>query len=402
MRDETKKLYFDDPYRVDFKSKVLKHIKSHDNPAVILEQTCFYPESGGQLSDKGTINGIDVTKVLEEDGCIIHFLEREAAGDEIRGNIDWETRFDHMQQHAGQHILSQSFYELTRAETVSFHMGHTSSTVEIDIREITEHEVTKIEQLANAIIFQNKEIKSYFVTENRIAEVPLRGVPKKSGRIRVIEVSGFDYSACGGTHPKSTGEIGLVKILKQERIRNNVRFEFVCGNRALQDYIAKNKIITQVATRFSVNEQEVPRAVEKLFTDYQTHKKLHKKLQQKLSRAEARDIIREAKNKLIHQIFADKTREELKFLASNIVETPGVVVVLGLNKDRKVHVVLARSEDCEVDLRKLVPIVAEMINGKGGGRPSLVEIAGNIPENLEAAVDKARNCLSDMLERNQY
>jgi alanyl-tRNA synthetase len=397
MRDETKKLYFDDPYQVEFNSKVLNKISRHDKPAVILEQTCFYPESGGQPADKGSINGIEVTSVIEENGNIIHILRREVESNEIFGKVDWETRFDHMQQHAGQHVLSQSFYELTRGETVSFHMGTESSTVEIDVRKISEQEVTNVEELANSIVFQNKEIKSYFVSEDQIVNVPLRGLPQKTGRIRVIEVSGFDYSACGGTHPKRTGEIGIIKILKQERIRNNIRFEFVCGNRALRDYIAKNKILSQVATRFSVPEKEVPRAVEKLFSDFKPLKKSHNKIQQKLSRIIAQDIIREAKDKFIYHIFTDKTPEELRFLALNIIKTHGLVVFLGLKKDKKVHVILARSDDCDIDMRELVPIVAELINGKGGGRPALVEIVGDNPQNLSTAVDKAKRILSEKM-----
>jgi alanyl-tRNA synthetase len=394
MEDETKKLYFDDPYQVEFNSKVLKKISRHDKPAVILEQTCFYPESGGQPADKGSINGIEVTDVIEEDGNIIHLLDRKVESDVIQGKLDWEIRFDHMQQHAGQHVLSQSFYELTRGETLSFHMGEENSTVEIDVHKISEREVAEVEKLANSIVFQNKEIKSYFVSEDQIVDVPLRGLPKKSGRIRVVEVSGFDYTACGGTHPQRTGEIGMIKILKLERIRNNIKFEFLCGKRALRDYIAKNIILNQVAVKFSVNHQELPLAAEKLFSDFQTLKKTNKKTQRRISRIEAREIIQEAKDHFIHNIFTDKTTEELRFLALNIIETPGLVVFLGLKKVKKVHVVLARSNDFDIDMRELVPIVAEQIKGKGGGRPVFVEIAGNDPKNLEAAVDEVEKYIS--------
>ncbi len=394
MRDETEKLYFDDPYQIEFNSKVLRKFSHKNQPALILEQTCFYPESGGQPADKGSINGIEVTDVFEEKGQIIHILIREVENDEIQGKIDWEIRFDHMQQHAGQHVLSQSFYELTNGETLSFHMGEEYSAVEIDVRNISESEEEAVEYLANQIVLENREIKSYSVSEEQIEHVPLRKPPKKAGLIRVIEVSGFDYSACGGTHPRRTGEIGMIKILKQERIRNNIRFEFVCGNRALRDYIAKNKILNQVAVKFSVNEQEVPRAVEKLFVDSRRQKKENKKAQQKISRIEAREIIREAKDKFIHQIFTDKTVEELRLLALNIINIPGLMAFLGLKKDKKAHVVLARSDDCDIDLRELVPVVSEPIKGKGGGRPAFVEIAGDDPENLEAAVDEVENYIS--------
>ena len=189
----------------------------------------------------------------------------------------------------------------------------------------------------------------------------------------------------------------MIQILKQERIRNNIRFEFLCGKRALRDYIAKNKILNQVAVKFSVNEQELPLAAEKLFSDFQTLKKTNKKLQRKISRIEAQAIIQEARDNFIHHIFRDRTPEELRFLALNIIETPGLVVFLGLKKDKKVHVVLARSDDCDIDMRELVPIVSEPTKGKGGGRPAFVEIAGDDPHNLSTAVDNARDFLSDKM-----
>jgi len=246
---ETKRLYFDDPYRTEFAARIIDRENYKGRPAVVLDQTCFYPESGGQPADHGYLNDIVVLDVQEHEGRIMHMLEEELSDEKITGRIDWTTRFDHMQQHAGQHVLSQCFFERLQGETRSFHLGQEVSTLEIGIQNITEAEKEKIEYRANQIVFANKEIKSYFVSEENIGRVPLRRPPKISGQIRVIEVDGFDYSACGGTHPNFTGEIGLIKILKWERIRNNVRFEFVCGHRARQDYSRKNRLLLTVATQ---------------------------------------------------------------------------------------------------------------------------------------------------------
>jgi alanyl-tRNA synthetase len=212
MESQTKRLYFEDTYLREFDSRVTARDLHDCKPAVMLAETCFYPESGGQPADRGTLNGIEVLDVVEKNGEIWHVLEHELEAEEVRGIIDWDTRFDHMQQHAGQHVLSQSFYNLVRGETRSFHLGETTSTLEIGISKISDTDLERIELEANFWVFRNGEIKSYFVDEINIAEVPLRRPPKKSGKIRVVEIGGYDFSACGGTHPAYTGEIGLIKI----------------------------------------------------------------------------------------------------------------------------------------------------------------------------------------------
>ncbi len=156
----TKRLYFENPYQIEFEARVVERLSWREKPAVVLDQTCFYPESGGQPSDRGTLNGIEVLGVLEEDSKILHLLEDDISAGEVKGKVDWQTRFDFMQQHAGQHILSQSFHELYQAETLSFHLGEVTSTVEIDLRKVAEEEVERVETRANDIVFQDREIKS--------------------------------------------------------------------------------------------------------------------------------------------------------------------------------------------------------------------------------------------------
>ncbi len=358
-------------------------------PALILDQTCFYPESGGQPCDKGTINEVEVLKVLEDEARIIHLLDEDISSDKITGKIEWQTRFDHMQQHSGQHILSQSFHELLGAETLSFHLGEAISSVEMDIRKISEEEVENVERRANEIVFQDREIKCYFIPEEKIGSVPLRRPPKKKGLIRVVEVSDFDFSACGGTHVRRAGEIGLIKILKLERIRNNVRFEFICGKRTLEDYLWKNRILRELSTRFTVNEGEILNTVEKLSSDLKSQKRKGKKMQEKIAQYEAQEIIQETKEKIIKELFVDKTPEEVRFLVLNIIRKGDFVVLFGLKGEERGHLILACSENINIDMREIVPLVSPLIKGKGGGRPSLVEIAGEETENLEQALERA-------------
>lgn len=383
-----KRIYFDDPYQVEFESKIIDRVKHNNRTALILEQTCFYPESGGQPADKGTLNGVEIIDVIEDKGRILHIVDQEVAETKVNGKVDWKTRFDYMQQHAGQHILSQSFWELMQGKTMSFHLGQDVSTLEIDIQKISDLELEKVEEGANKVIFQNREIKTYFVDEDKIGEIPLRKPPKKTGLIRVVEVADYDFSACGGTHPSRTGEIGLIKILKWGRIRNNLSFEFVCGSRALKDYTLKNRILLQAASRLSVGEEEVPDAVEKLFTDLKSEKKQRRKVLIKLSELEAGDIRQNAEGRIIKKIYSGRSRDDIRHIALNIIRNPGYIVLFGLKADRKANLILARSEDIDFDMRQLIPAASQLINGKGGGRPSLVELAGDNVENLKHALEE--------------
>lgn len=389
MKEGTKRLYLESPYKVEFEAQVVEKVIGEQKPALILDQTCFYPESGGQPCDKGMINGIEVIKVLEDEARIIHLLAEDISSDKVTGKIEWQTRFDHMQQHSGQHILSQSFHELLGAETLSFHLGEAISSVEMDLRKISEEEVENVERRANEIVFQDREIKCYFIPEEKIESVPLRRPPKKKGLIRVVEVSDFDFSACGGTHVRRAGEIGLIKILKLERIRNNIRFEFICGKRTLEDYLWKNRILRELSTRFTVNEGEILSSVEKLSSDLKSQKRKGKKMQEKIARYEAQEIIQETKERIIKELFVDKTPEEVRFLVLNIIRKGDFVVLFGLKGEERGHLILACSENINIDMREIVPLVSPLIKGKGGGRPSLVEIAGEEIENLEQALERA-------------
>ena len=216
----TKRLYYQNSYLKEFRAKVLKKIKIDNQPAVVLGETAFYPTSGGQPYDKGLIQNIPVVEVLEDNNEIIHILKeelKEKINSEVVGKIDWKRRFDHMQQHLGQHILSGALMKLWGVETVSFHLGEEVCTLDIAKEELTEEEAKKAEECANEIIFDNRPVKCYFVEgEEELKGLNLRKVLEKTGKIRIIEVEDFDFSACGGTHCRATGEVGLIKITKWE------------------------------------------------------------------------------------------------------------------------------------------------------------------------------------------
>ena len=391
--NETRRLYFEDAYRVQFQADVVERSLAEGRSALVLSQTCFYPESGGQPSDKGTIEGVAVLKIFEDGDKIVHVLKADVAASQITGTIDWAVRFDHMQQHSGQHILSQAFYEIVKGETLSFHLGAEVSTVEIGIVKIHDDDLNRIERRANEMIFEDREIKTYFVAQDKIGGIPLRKPPKKQGLIRVVEVDGFDYSACGGTHCRRTGEVGLIKMTQWERIRNNLRFEFVCGWRALSDYRQKNAIVRQLLNQFSVKEAEVASSVGKLAEDLRSVRKLARKSEEKLAEFEALEFIKKSQGGVIKDVFTDKTPEATKFLALHIIKQGDFVVLFGARSEARSHLILAASANLKLDMRPLVSIVAPLINGKGGGSASLVEISGVTDANLAAILLKVEDII---------
>jgi alanyl-tRNA synthetase len=387
--NETKRLYFEDVGLMEFSARVVERRTVEGLTAVVLDQTAFYPESGGQPWDLGTIAGVPVVRVVDEDGMILHVLEREIDGDAVEGRVDGLRRFDHMQQHSGQHILSQAFIEILNGETRSFHLGAEASSLEIGIGTISDESLDRVEARANEIVFQDRPIKTYALPSERISEVPLRRPPKVEGLIRVVEVEGFDYSACGGTHVRRTGEIGLIKIIGMERLRGNLRFTFVCGRRALIDDQVKTRVCRELVGRFNVPDREIPAAVERLGGELKEAKKRLKILEQTAAGYEARDLAATAEGKIIGRVFDEKSLESLRALAMSLVRRGEFAAVFAARGETKAHLILARAESLPIDLRPLVATLAPLIQGKGGGGPSLVEIAGDRAADLAAIVAQA-------------
>lgn len=385
----TRRLYFEDATLVEFDAEVVERLTRDGRPAVVLDRTAFYPESGGQPWDRGTLDGAAVLEVIEEGGRIVHVLDREIAAARVLGRVDWDARFDHMQQHTGQHILSQAFVEILGGETISFHLGPETTTLEIGIGQADDVAVTRVERRANAIVFENRPVKTSFVPPERISEVPFRRPPKKEGTLRVVEVEGFDHSACGGTHCRATGEVGLIKITRWERIRGNLRFEFVCGGRALADYGWKNSVVRDLIGRFNVRGPELTEAIERLSSELKALKKDARRLEETLASYEAREIAAKAEGRILRAVFRDRSPEAVRSLALHVVKQGSFVVLYAGFSPSRCHLVLARSESLGPDLRTLVPLVAPLVEGRGGGGPTLVEIAGNPAADVETALLRA-------------
>jgi alanyl-tRNA synthetase len=386
----TEKLYFEDPARMEFEARVVERRVVDGLPAIVLDRTCFYPESGGQPWDLGRLGGAPVLRVIDEKGTILHVLEREAPGEMLRGEVDWPRRFDHMQQHSGQHILSQAFIEEARGETRSFHLGPEASTLEIGLAAADDGLIDRVEWRANAVVFEDREVRTSFVPSELIGEVPLRRPPKVTGTIRVVEVAGFDFSACGGTHVRRTGEIGLIKILGWERIRGNLRFAFVCGGRALAACQIRTRIVRELAGRFNVLPADLPAQVERLAGEAKTLKKSLRTWEEAAAEREAADLAAAAAGeRILVRVFDDRSPESVRALALGLVRRGPFAALFAARGPERLRIFLARAEGLDVDLRTLVGLVAPLVSGKGGGGPSLVEIAGDPKADAGAALAEA-------------
>lgn len=386
----TERLYFDEPYRTEFEASVVDRVEIEGKPALILNRTCFYPTAGGQQCDRGIINDVSVIDVVDQDGEIIHVLEREITGDGVRGCIDWRRRFDFMQQHSGQHVLSQSFFRILDANTKSAHLGEGSSTIEIARGTLSREEAHAVENVANKIVFENRAIKTYLRSEDELSSMPLRRTPKKKGRIRIVEIDGFDFTPCGGTHCRRTGEIGLIKTGRWEKIRGHVRIQFLCGNRALTEYRWKSETVEELADRFSARGTDVLSLVMKQTDEIKELKANVKEVTLKALDMEVHELLSKApvlgELKIVKAVYQNRPSEDMKTLATMITESEKSIALLG-NCDEKGLLVFSCSKGLPYTMNDLVAEACAKIGGRGGGSPDLAFGGGPQPENVEDAIE---------------
>jgi alanyl-tRNA synthetase len=303
-----------------------------------------------------------------------------------------------MQQHTGQHILSACFYKLYHGETSSFHIGKDSSTIEISVESFDNDQVEKIEALANHIVFNNTAITADIVDKEALAAFPLRKQPQVESNIRVISIEDCDCSPCGGTHVKRTGEIGLIKIKKIEKLKNSYKFEFVCGNRALKDYTYKNYLINKLGAHFSAPEQEIENAFFKSTEDYKNLQKQLSQLRAEVIHYDSQQLQQSALNindiKLIIKIFDNRDFNDVKLIAQALVSYPSTIALLAAG-NQSCQLIFARSENIDVSMNDLLKTILPLLNGKGGGSPKSAQ-GGGVGD-VDAALDSAVETLKSKL-----
>lgn len=384
----TNKLYYEDPSIQCFKAKVIEQQPNY----VVLSETAFYPTGGGQPHDLGLINGIEVTNVEVIDGEIRHFLTNPLPDNttEVNGEIDWERRFDHMQQHAGQHILSAAFEQLFKFQTISFHLGKDTVTIDLNVTEVSEQQLMETEQLANQIILENRLIETKWVTEKELSNYKLRKATSLKENIRLVIIPDFDYNACGGTHPISTGQVRAIKILQTEKQKKAVRVEFICGERILTHLHRKHQVLVNLVSILSTPENKIMNATKNLLTQNSRLEKQVVDLSNSLLAYEAKELRESSDKTTITCIFENRSMQELQKLAKLVIqETPNSICILVSNNQDKLQVVAAKGNDVEQSMKELIAHVLPYINGKGGGNERMAQGGGEKIITSEQLIEKA-------------
>ncbi|CAB1083809.1 Alanyl-tRNA synthetase family protein [Olavius algarvensis Delta 1 endosymbiont] len=391
----TAKLYLANPYLRDFSTKVSRIVETGDKQGLVLEETLFYPSSGGQPHDTGTINDVPVLDVYEDENQrIVHLLAEPVAGNRIQGRIHWQRRFDHMQQHTGQHLLSQAFARVAKAETISFHMGKDSATLDLNQTGLPIKTIDAVETLANRIIYENRPVISRIIKKDELSQFPVRNPPTVADAIRIIEIKDFDYSPCGGTHCTGTGEIGIVKIRRFENYKGGSRIHFLCGLRAFKDYQEKSRIIKKIGECLSAGDADLYRNIIKTRDELKALRREHSSLNKRYLNIEARALFSERRQidntNVIVKVFENRDPKELKSLAREIIErVPGTVVLFGNSTKGKASLFFLRSQDVDWDMDRLMQETCPLIKGRGGGRPQQAQGGGPASDKLESAVQRA-------------
>ena len=393
---QTERLYYSDCYLREFEASVLAAEPEARGFRVYLDRSAFYPDSGGQPPDRGTLNGIPVLDVLDEGDSVAHILERKPEGERVTGRIDWARRFDHMQQHTGQHILSAALERVGNFKTVSFHLGAEISTIDLDSDRLGRRQIDEAEELANQVVFENREVRILFKSADEAARMGLRKPTEREGEIRVVEVPDLDLSACGGTHVSRTGAIGLILVRKFERIKGLTRVEFLCGRRALGAARADFAFLSEAARLFSGARENVPALIGKQIEELRAIVRAREKLIKRLVAYEAQELFATApeKNgrKIVRRIFAAEDSDEAKMLAHAIAHQPTAVALIG-GKGEPAVLFFAQSPGGPSDMGSILKQTVAKLGGKGGGARDFAQGGGLDEVRLDEALAFAESLL---------
>lgn len=396
----TVKLYENNSLLKSCQAVVTACTESKGKYLIELDQTVFFPEGGGQLSDKGTISDAKVAHVAEKDGHILHECDKPlAVGSMVEAKLDWMVRLDRMQQHLGEHILSYAFWKLFKANNVGFHMNEDNVTIDLD-KEMTPEELLKAEHLTNEIIWDNRPVSVNYMdsTELEAHKNEMRKFNDKlTGILRIVSVEGADICTCCGTHPPFTGMVGSVKIIRSDKHKNGCRVEFLCGRRALLDADKKNNILLSVAADFSAKPEQVPERLAKLHKEVEelyeqlkakTLALLERGLEDKLAEA----ALRADGSKLLVMALTGDGKES-KLLMPRLMTLTNTVSVIFSVQPERISYVLVLGADTSGDCRTYIKIVNEIFAGRGGGKPDCAQGGAPYCDDWQDKLEKAKNAL---------
>jgi alanyl-tRNA synthetase len=406
----TERLYYSDSRLLEFDARVISLSELDDGQiAVTLDRTAFYPTGGGQPTDTGTLGGARVVDCIDaEDEGVLHVIQGPApdVGDAVRGKIDWLRRLDHLQQHTGQHILSAAFVQRFDASTLSFRVLEHECEIDVALENPSDERIEQAVDLANQIIWESRPISIRQVTSAEAATLPLRKEPAREGELRVIEIDDFDLTPCGGTHARSTGEVGVITVRSWERAKGVTRIHFMAGVRAVADYRKANQTAREVAALFSAGREDTPALVARLAEENKKIRRRIGELEQVACRIEAEELIQQARINsasagssrdtgvtVVATIFDDRSADSLKHLALALIAQANTVALLGSRDGDTARLVFARSTDASGDMNALMHRACSVVGGRGGGKPDLAQGGG---KNISALDDAIHTAAQDL------
>jgi alanyl-tRNA synthetase len=401
----TDRLYYHDSFFYDFDAYVVEAFESNGRYAIVLDRTAFYPTSGGQVHDLGLLTAADkqipVTEVAdEEDGRVLHFASAPlVAGTQVHGSIDAARRLDHVQQHSGQHVLSAAFIRLFNMPTVSFHMGEESCTIDLETAALSAAQAQKTEYLANDVIAEDRPVSIRFVPLEEARQLGLRKLPpKQTGDLRLIDITDFDLTACGGTHVRATGQIGSILLRKIEKVKPGVRVEFVCGLRAVNTARRDYSTLTEAAALYSSHIYDVPQQVRKSLEETKAAGKAQHKLLEELAELYAERLLAQGAGspQIITEFFPDRDAAFIKLLAQKLTAGKSAVVALLASGAGQPTLVFAQTPGQKTNMGQLMKDAMTQLGGRGGGSANMAQ--GGLPAG-SADVDKLTSLLQETVRK---
>lgn len=395
MNEPTQKLYYENPYLREFVAEVIEVTERDGNFHILLDKTAFYPEGGGQPCDTGMLDDCPITGVFQEGDKVYHVSPKKPIKlRRAKGYIDWDRRFDGMQQHLSQHILSACFFEKYKALTMGFHLGSDLCTIDID-KALSSEQLEEIEAYANQIVLENFKLEILYPSSRELKKMPVRKLSSKiEGDVRIVKIDELDYNPCGGVHPQSTIEVQLITILKQEKYKTLNRITFVGGKRAISLAKSNQKFTRQVCSFLKSNEEQAISKIELLSKSTGELSAENRKLKSIIADYEVKDMIEAAPYvkgiKIIKKIFKNIELKDVQSISSKLASSPGVVALLGVIAEESVYMLFSCSQNLNsLDMNLLLKDSITLIDGKGGGNKFSSQGGGKSAANLESALDYA-------------
>lgn len=391
----TEKLYYNDENLIDFTANILELEKEEKYWKTVLDKTCFYPEGGGQPADHGFIGRAKVVDVQKKEDKIFHYTREKPEEGKVECKVNWERRFDFMQQHTGQHILSGSLMKVGNFATVSVHLGDSFSTIEIDTDNISDKQIDQVEDLANDIINRNIPIISQWTDKEGLSKIKLRRPTKLESNIRLIQIQDFDCVACGGVHLSSTGKTGLIKYIGKEMIRGRCRLSWKIGIRAREDYRQKTKILNKLGQMFSSHQNDITSKIEKLERDYYEIIKQKNKLETEIAAITANQLLEhkmvtDNNNYIITHLFKSKDNQFIKKVMEQLTKEKQLLACLINQNDKQLNWIIGHSSDFNLEIHNKIKPLLEIIEGKGGGKPPIWQGMGKNADKVDDFFTKIR------------